>query len=480
MSSGFWYPASSHDQPSASNSIPVDQLRSFLTAIMPGKTTLSGRITLSETGEDISASSSSSSPPAATKRVATSELENPAKRSANEAHVVSAFGAASPELVQQLDGCRPDKTEFSTPRPASTRVCILDITKQPWALVPCIPLFGQVWRPAFNDVVDNTVTFYTDTAALFSRPTAAVLDYEQRKRQLPAALESNKQALAKAVEECAGELGDIGALYLENHKLKQELAALHSAPAPGCDKVVVRDSLQLPLGTVQLHDRTYFIGLVPTVAAPVIATQHRAVVSEMSVWSALDLDESAILEAGVDVNLARLFGKRKPRLRLLYRASKDGWKSADFHSKCDNKGPTLVLMRRKKESSEVQAVVGGYTTGKWEDCGNRHYVHDAAAFLFSLQTSQLVKLVPTNPEHAIQHMETSSTIAFGSGCDLSASMIELRFADVHLGSYAVAPEFAGKVYDNATLFGAGGTPSPGDANGTRFELDEVEVFACTV
>ena len=45
---------------------------------------------------------------------------------------------------------------------------------------------------------------------------------------------------------------------------------------------------------------------------------------------------------------------------LLYRASTDGNKPAHFHRCCDNKGPTLVLIK----SGEY--IFGGYTSKSWE------------------------------------------------------------------------------------------------------------------
>jgi len=45
---------------------------------------------------------------------------------------------------------------------------------------------------------------------------------------------------------------------------------------------------------------------------------------------------------------------------LLYRASTDGNTPADFHRCCDNKGPTLVLIK----SGEY--IFGGYTSKSWE------------------------------------------------------------------------------------------------------------------
>jgi hypothetical protein len=31
--------------------------------------------------------------------------------------------------------------------------------------------------------------------------------------------------------------------------------------------------------------------------------------------------------------------------KLLYRASRDGWQTTDFHRLCDNKGPTVVIVK---------------------------------------------------------------------------------------------------------------------------------------
>ena len=47
---------------------------------------------------------------------------------------------------------------------------------------------------------------------------------------------------------------------------------------------------------------------------------------------------------------------------LLFRASSDGKTPADFHRCCDNKGPTLVVIK----SGEY--IFGGYTSQSWESC----------------------------------------------------------------------------------------------------------------
>ena len=43
-------------------------------------------------------------------------------------------------------------------------------------------------------------------------------------------------------------------------------------------------------------------------------------------------------------------------LKLLYRGSKHGWEASKFHELCDEKGPTITVMR-----SKAGRVFGGFT-----------------------------------------------------------------------------------------------------------------------
>ena len=47
--------------------------------------------------------------------------------------------------------------------------------------------------------------------------------------------------------------------------------------------------------------------------------------------------------------------------KLLYRASRNGWAASNFHSCCDNKGPTVTVVR-----SSNGYVFGGYTEQPWQ------------------------------------------------------------------------------------------------------------------
>jgi hypothetical protein len=46
--------------------------------------------------------------------------------------------------------------------------------------------------------------------------------------------------------------------------------------------------------------------------------------------------------------------------QLCYRGSDDGWRAGDFHRKCDDVGPTVILVKCGTN------VFGGYTDQSWK------------------------------------------------------------------------------------------------------------------
>ena len=47
------------------------------------------------------------------------------------------------------------------------------------------------------------------------------------------------------------------------------------------------------------------------------------------------------------VYLSTIMGSKLKNMKLLYRASRDGWNSSDFHLRCDKKGQSLILLQLK-------------------------------------------------------------------------------------------------------------------------------------
>jgi len=62
---------------------------------------------------------------------------------------------------------------------------------------------------------------------------------------------------------------------------------------------------------------------------------------------------------------------------LIYRASQDGFKAKDFHSKCDKQPNTLILIKSKHGN-----IFGGYTEQDWTANDDRKF--DEYSFVFSL------------------------------------------------------------------------------------------------
>ena len=61
--------------------------------------------------------------------------------------------------------------------------------------------------------------------------------------------------------------------------------------------------------------------------------------------------------------------------RLCYRASAYGWNAENFHRKCDNKGPTVTLVKVE------EYIFSGYTDQDWKS-GERYTIK--LRFIFSL------------------------------------------------------------------------------------------------
>lgn len=120
--------------------------------------------------------------------------------------------------------------------------------------------------------------------------------------------------------------------------------------------------------------------------------------------------------------LAGLLGVRRNSLKLttLFNAGDSGWANVSaFHSSCDHKGPTIVLIRSSDGNS-----YGGYTSVSWTTDGP--YREDSKAFLFrmcpeagqgSRQRIRTEKFQVSMPTRA-QYSSASQGPTFGAGQDL--------------------------------------------------------------
>jgi len=148
--------------------------------------------------------------------------------------------------------------------------------------------------------------------------------------------------------------------------------------------------------------------------------------------------------------------------KLLYRASCDGWGASNFHSKCDNQGPTLTVIR-----STGGYIFGGFCDTAWSS--NRGYKTSAKAFLFTLKCHSglaptKMRLNQRNNGYAVYHSGSYGP-AFGGGYDIHVC----DNANSNLSSYTNV----GNTYECP----AGQTGSTFLTGSQNFQASEVEVFS---
>jgi len=93
--------------------------------------------------------------------------------------------------------------------------------------------------------------------------------------------------------------------------------------------------------------------------------------------------DSKILKAGEKELIVGWLPKKyqQRKLKLLFRASKKGFASTAFHAKCDNKAPTITVIKAKSGN-----VFGGFTTVPWGMSNT--YRFDKYAFIFLLRKKE--------------------------------------------------------------------------------------------
>lgn len=96
---------------------------------------------------------------------------------------------------------------------------------------------------------------------------------------------------------------------------------------------------------------------------------------------------------------------------LCYRATVDGFQAENFHTKCNNKGPTITIVKSGSR------VFGGYTSTSWKSIAN--YVQDATTYLFSVNNEAKYPNIAGNGNSIYDNNGYGPT--FGGGHDLHIS-----------------------------------------------------------
>ena len=80
--------------------------------------------------------------------------------------------------------------------------------------------------------------------------------------------------------------------------------------------------------------------------------------------------------------------KKLVKLKLIFKMSENGSKSQDFHKYCDNKGPTVIIVKTTKNK-----IFGGFTPLNWQVFGE--IINDSSnqTFIFSLNLNKKYDMI---------------------------------------------------------------------------------------
>ncbi len=148
----------------------------------------------------------------------------------------------------------------------------------------------------------------------------------------------------------------------------------------------------------------------------------------------------------------------------MYRGTRDGFGAKDFHSKCDNKSPTLSICKAKDSSF----IFGGFASVTFN--GSETFKSDPNAFIFSLTNKDnrpLKMKIHSNEHHEAIQCNSRYGPIFG-GCDIAIvnNANTTMNCYSHLGHSYKHPQYAFGTNEAKSFL----------AGSYRFRLDEIEVY----
>ncbi|GBB88245.1 hypothetical protein RclHR1_01480010 [Rhizophagus clarus] len=112
-------------------------------------------------------------------------------------------------------------------------------------------------------------------------------------------------------------------------------------------------------------------------------------------------EQAALISSWIQGNneskISNKFRKVYYEFKLLTRGSRDGFTGAIFHKMCDNKGPTITVIRLKDESS----ILGGYNPINWDVSKGGKYEKITDSFIFNLDNKEIILSRIQNYDNAI-------------------------------------------------------------------------------
>ena len=147
--------------------------------------------------------------------------------------------------------------------------------------------------------------------------------------------------------------------------------------------------------------------------------------------------------------------KNEIKYELIFRMSENGTNSEDFHKFCDNKGPTLTLVKTSENK-----IFGGFTPLSWSNDGVYFYDLSNQTFIFSLNLKKKYNMIKKD----------GYAIYCSKECGPSFGSADFRLNEnMKIGASYANNNCNFLSHNNLELTG-------GKGNDENFETDEFEVY----
>jgi len=165
--------------------------------------------------------------------------------------------------------------------------------------------------------------------------------------------------------------------------------------------------------------------------------------------------DSKIIKSFTDVTKIKTWISKGPvQFKLLYRGTRDGFKSVEFQKKCGTIKPTITLIK-----SNYDKIFGGFTDQDWSNTSN--YKQTDNAFIFSVSNNKKYTLIKGHKKHS-SYACANYLPTFGGGFDIYCC----ENGDQTNTNYSNFPY----------SYEANGDTKEGLTGAYNFTLKEVEVF----
>ena len=148
---------------------------------------------------------------------------------------------------------------------------------------------------------------------------------------------------------------------------------------------------------------------------------------------------------------------------LLYRGTRDGFGSSDFHSKCDGHSSTLTILKAKGGSN----IFGGFTTVSWDSTSQ--WKSDQNAFLFSLTNKDNLPLkmkIEPNRHHCAIYCNPEYGPTFGDDINIINNPNTTMYSSSNLSHTYSHPRYELNSNEAKTFL----------SGSYNFQLDDIEVY----